>query len=62
MKGDKMREYDIFPASSSNQITAEYYFVLVEQINNGACSQKVQRILRKNGNHTYFTYHLITVM
>lgn len=56
-----MKEYYTFPASTGNQITKEYYHVLVEQINNGTCSQKVSKILRKNGNHEYFTYHLISV-
>jgi hypothetical protein len=51
---------DIFPATSSNQITAEYYFCLVGQINRGTCSKKVQKITRRNGSHTYETYHLIS--
>jgi hypothetical protein len=50
-----------FPASTSNQITSEYYFVLAEQINNGTCTKQVAKILKRNGSHTYFTYHLISV-
>ena len=57
-----MREYDIFPASTSNQITEEYYMFLVEQINRGTCSKKVQRVLHKNGNYKYFTHYLISEM
>jgi hypothetical protein len=55
-----MRKYYIFPASSSNQITESYYFSLIGQINRGTCSKKVSKILRRSGNHTYFTYHLIS--
>lgn len=50
-----------YPASTSNQISAEYYFCLVGQINNGTCTKKVAKVLRKNGSHIYFTYHLISV-
>ena len=56
-----MREY-ICPASTSNQITKDYYYSLVEQINNRTCSKKVSKVLRKNGNYEYFTYHLISTM
>lgn len=57
-----MKQYDTFPASASNQITESYYMTLVEQINRGTCSKKVGRVLHRNGNYTYFTYHLISVM
>lgn len=57
-----MREYNVYPASVSNQISASYYFVLVGQINNGTCSKKVGKVLRKNGSYEYFTYHLLSVM
>jgi hypothetical protein len=50
----------MFPVSISNQITKEYYFTLVEQINNKTCSLQVAKVLRRNGNHEYFTYHLIS--
>jgi hypothetical protein len=50
----------IFQASRNNQITAEYYFCLVGQINRGTCSKKVQKITRRNGSHNYETYHLIS--
>ncbi|GAB6439318.1 hypothetical protein bcgnr5369_00170 [Bacillus cereus] len=55
-----MKESNLYPASLSNQITASYYFTLVEQINNGTCSKKVGKVLRKNGSYEYFTYHLIS--
>lgn len=57
-----MKNYDTFPASSSNQITKQYYYFLLEQINNGTCSKKVCKILHRNGSYTYKTYHLISVM
>lgn len=57
-----MRECYIFPATRSNQITEEYYMLLVGQINRGACSKKVCRVLRENGTHKYFTYHLISTL
>lgn len=50
-----------FPATTSNQISSEYYFVLVGQINRGTCTKQVAKILRTNGSYTYFTYHLISV-
>lgn len=46
--------------SISNQITKGYYYTLVDQINNGTCTKEVIKILRKNGNYIYFTYHLIS--
>lgn len=55
-----MKKTDIFPATSSNQITEEYYYFLVGQINRGVSSQRVQKILRTNGSYKYFTYHLIS--
>ncbi|GAB6552570.1 hypothetical protein bcgnr5378_05730 [Bacillus cereus] len=57
-----MKESNVYPASVSNQITEEYYFVLVGQINNGTCSKKVGKVLRKNGSYEYITYHLISSM
>ena len=56
-----MDEYSVFPTSASNQITKEYYYTLIGQINNGTCSKKVSKVLRKNGSYEYFTYHLISV-
>ncbi|GAB6462018.1 hypothetical protein bcgnr5390_11030 [Bacillus luti] len=53
-----MKESNVYPASVSNQITEGYYFVLVGQINNGTCSKKVGKVLRKNGSYEYVTYHL----
>ena len=52
----------MFSISVSNQITKSYYFSLVEQINNGTCSKSVCKILRRNGNYEYETYHLTSVM
>ena len=52
-----MKEYPSFPASTSNQITEEYYNSLIGQINRGTCSLKVAKIRRQNGSHVYFTYH-----
>lgn len=57
-----MKEGNIYAASISNQITEDYYYTLVEQINNGTCSKKVSKILRRNGTYLYFTYHLISCM
>ncbi len=59
---NEMREYDIHAATTSNQITAEYYFTLVGQINRGTCTKKVQKVTHKNGNYVYETYHLISVI
>lgn len=56
-----MKMQNIFPASTSNQITKDYYNTLVGQINRGTCSKQVQRVIHQNGTHTYETYHLISV-
>lgn len=53
-----MTESYIFPVSTSNQITEGYYYSLVGQINRGTCSKRVCKVLRRNGTHTYTTYHL----
>lgn len=50
----------IYPATSSNQITKEYYYTVVEMVNNNTTNLRVSQVLRKNGSHEYFTYHLIT--
>lgn len=55
-----MTEQNLFPANGGNQITKDYYMFLVGQINRGTCSKKVCRVLRQNGNHKYFTYHLVS--
>ena len=57
-----MKEYNVYSSSTSNQITEDYYYSLIGQINAGTCSKRVSKILRKNGNHEYFTYHLISTM
>jgi len=36
-----------------NQITAEYYFCLVGQINRGTCPKSVTKIWRQNGTYSY---------
>ena len=51
----------IYPATTSNQITKEYYYTLIHQINNGTCNLKVQRVIHNNGTHAYETYHLISI-
>lgn len=53
-------EYPLFPATRSNEITEGYYFCIVGQISRGTCSKKVQKIMRRNGSHEYFTYHLVS--
>lgn len=43
-----------------NQITAEYFFFLVGEVNSGTCTRKVTRVKRANGSYKYETYHLIS--
>ena len=52
---------NIYPASRSNEITKEYYNFLVGEMNRGTTKKKVSRVMRRNGSHVYFTYHLISV-
>jgi hypothetical protein len=47
----------IFPASTSNQITYNYFCTL-----NGLENPNVCKIMRQNGTYIYFTYHLLTVI
>lgn len=49
-----MKATHIFPARSSNQITKEYYGVLVDQINRGTCSKNVTKLTDNQGNETYY--------
>lgn len=42
--------------TNANQITYEYYCVLVSH---SWSRHKAQRVLRRNGSMTYFTYHLV---
>lgn len=56
-----MKEYPTFAATESNQITESYYHFLIGEINRGTTSKKASRILRQNGSHEYFTYHLVSV-
>ena len=51
-----------YPASRSNEITKEYYYTVVEMQNNNTTNLRVTKVLRKNGNNEYYTYHLITSM
>jgi len=44
----------IFAVSVSNQITYQY-FCLLGGLENPRC----EKILRRNGSYTYFTYHLV---
>ena len=53
---------NIYPATTSNQITKDYYYTVVEMQNNNTTNLRVSKVLRSNGNHKYFTYHLITSM
>lgn len=57
-----MMQYKIYPPSISNQITAEYYFHLIGQINRGTCSRKAIKIIHRNGSYIYETYHLVDFM
>lgn len=57
-----MQKTYLFPARLSNQITKEYYFFLIAQINAGTCSKQVSKILKTNGPHHYYTYHLVSIM
>jgi hypothetical protein len=43
---------DIFPASTSNQITYEYFC-----LRGGLSNPRNQRIGKNNGSHHYSTYH-----
>lgn len=52
----------MFPATRSNEITYDYYCVLVGQITRGTCNKKVSKVLRHNGSYRYFTYHLISTI
>lgn len=46
----------MFPASTSNQITYEYFCVL-----GGLAGGRVQKCMWRNGSMTYFTYHLLYI-
>lgn len=47
----------MFPATRSNAITYSYFCTL-GGLANPACA----KVERHNGTHTYFTYHLISVL
>lgn len=47
----------MFPARRSNEITYEYFCIL-----GGLANKNTSKIARHNGSHTYFTYHLLSVM
>lgn len=57
-----MKELNIFPATTGNQITEDYYYFLIGEINRGTTTKRVQRMLHKNGSHEYCTYHLVSTM
>ena len=46
---------NIFPASTSNQITYEFFC-----LRGGLANQRNQRVSKSNGNHHYSTYHDIS--
>lgn len=50
----------LYPATTSNQISAGYYFTVVEMMNNNTTNLRVSKVLRQNGSYHYFTYHLLT--
>jgi hypothetical protein len=52
---DNHVEFDVFPASASNEITYECYCLMGAAENDKLCC-----VLRRNGKHTYFTYHNIS--
>jgi len=54
----------MFLATTSNEITANYYFCLKGQINRGTCSKQVCEVQKTNGRgqYTHSTYHLISTM
>ena len=47
----------MFPATRSNAITYLYFCTL-----GGLSNPNVCKVERHNGTHTYFTYHLISVL
>ena len=46
----------MFPATTSNQITYDYFCTL-----GGLAHPHTAKIARYNGSHLYYTYHLISV-
>lgn len=46
----------MFSATTSNQITYEYFCIL-----GGLANPKVRKVERSNGSYVYFTYHLVSV-
>ena len=57
-----MKKYNLFPPTTNNQISKEYYYSLIGQVNRGTCSKLVQAVNRNNGSYKYITYHLISTM
>lgn len=49
-----------YPATTSNQITPDYYRTVIEMQNAGTTQLRAQRVTHQNGRHTYETYHLVT--
>lgn len=52
---DNRIPFDRFPASTSNEITYEYFCLL-----GGLENNKCVKIQRRNGSHVYYTYHNIS--
>lgn len=46
----------MFPASRSNQITLSFASALMA---NEWGRHRVNKVMRRNGSHVYFTYHLV---
>lgn len=51
---DAQKDFDVFPASSSNEITYHYFCVL-----GGLSDPRCSKVMRGKGMNTYFTYHRI---
>lgn len=47
----------MYPASSGNMITYEYFCVL-----GGLANPRVQKVQHWNGTYCYYTYHLVDRM
>ena len=47
-------DFHVFPATTSNQITYKYFCT-----RGGLADPRCEKVLHRNGSHTYYTYHLI---
>ena len=50
----------MYPPTTSNQITKEYYNHLIGEQNRGTTKLRVCVVTRTNGSHRYETYHLVS--